>query len=139
MKNDVFAALSQKSEKRSETSVKGLSEMFGLSGDIKVTTLLISSLREKANHPFKVVADEKLNALAESIKANGLMEPIIVRPLVEGITLDYYEKTLSNGKTALVTDVFELLDGDKVTIILDEDGNFGLGNSLGHSIIRNLE
>lgn len=57
MKNDVFAALSQKSEKRSETSVKGLSEMFGLSGDIKVTTLLISSLREKANHPFKVVAD----------------------------------------------------------------------------------
>ena len=84
MKNDVFAALSQKSEKRSETSVKGLSEMFGLSGDIKVTTLLISSLREKANHPFKVVADEKLNALAESIKANGLMEPIIVRPLGEG-------------------------------------------------------
>jgi len=57
----------------------------------------------------------------------------------QSITLDYYEKTLSNGKTALVTDVFELLDGDKVTIILDEDGNFGLGNSLGHSIIRNLE
>ncbi|MBO5453932.1 MAG: ParB/RepB/Spo0J family partition protein [Clostridia bacterium] len=84
MKNDVFAALSQKSEKRSETSVKGLSEMFGLSGDVKVTTLLISSLREKANHPFKVVADEKLNSLAESIKANGLMEPIIVRPLGEG-------------------------------------------------------
>ena len=57
----------------------------------------------------------------------------------ENITLNYYEKTLSNGKTALVTDVFELLDGDRVTIILDEDGNFGLGNSLGHSIIRNLE
>ena len=83
MKNDVFAALSQKSEKRSETSVKGLSEMLSLSGDVKVTTLLISSLREKANHPFKVVADEKLNALAESIKANGLMEPIIVRPLLQ--------------------------------------------------------
>lgn len=31
--------------------------MFGLSGDVKVTTLLISSLREKVNHPFKVVAD----------------------------------------------------------------------------------
>lgn len=84
MKNDVFAALSQKSEKRSETSVRGLTEMFGLSGDIKVTTLSISSLKEKANHPFKVMTNDKLNALAESIKANGLMEPIIVRTLGEG-------------------------------------------------------
>ena len=84
MKNDVFAALSQKSEKRSETSVKGLTEMFGLSGDIKVIMLPISSLREKANHPFKVVTDDKLNALAESIKANGLMEPIIVRIIQDG-------------------------------------------------------
>ena len=56
-----------------------------------------------------------------------------------GFSFEGYEKTLSNGKSALVTDVFELLDGDKVTIILDEDGNLGLGNSLGHSIIRNLE
>lgn len=84
MKNDVFAALSQKSEKRSETSVKGLTEMFGLSDDIKVIMLPISSLREKANHPFKVVTDDKLNALAESIKANGLMEPIIVRIIQDG-------------------------------------------------------
>ncbi|MBO5408753.1 MAG: ParB/RepB/Spo0J family partition protein [Clostridia bacterium] len=84
MKNDVFVALSQKSEKRSETSVKGLTEMFGLSDDIKVIMLPISSLREKANHPFKVVTDDKLNALAESIKANGLMEPIIVRIIQDG-------------------------------------------------------
>lgn len=56
----------------------------------------------------------------------------------ENITLHYSEKTLSNGKTAIVTDVFELLDGDKVTLILDEDENLGLGNQLGHSIIRKL-
>lgn len=85
MKNDVFAALSQKSEKRSETSVKDLTEMFGLSADVKVTTLPISQLREKENHPFKVTTDEKLNALALSIKENGLMEPIIVRSLGNGI------------------------------------------------------
>ena len=84
MKNDVFAALSQKNENRSETSVKDLTEMFGLSGEVNVTTLPISQLREKRNHPFKVITDEKLNALALSIKENGLMEPIIVRSLNDG-------------------------------------------------------
>lgn len=106
MKNDVFAALSQKSENRSETSVRGLTEMFGLSGDINVTTLPISNLREKENHPFKVIADEKLNALAESIKVNGLVEPIIVRKLGEGTyeILAGHRRTMAtqlNGETEI--------------------------------------
>ena len=85
MKNDVFAALEKKGNNRSETAVRGLTEMFGLSEEVKVVTLPISKLKEKGNHPFKVNEDEKLNALAESIKENGLMEPIIVRPSGNGI------------------------------------------------------
>lgn len=85
MKNDVFAALSKKTENRSVSAVKGLTELFGLTGEIKVTSLPIDCLREKSNHPFKVINDEKLTALAKSIKENGLMEPIIVRPIETGL------------------------------------------------------
>lgn len=85
MKNDVFTALSKKTENRSDSAVKGLTEMFGLAEEIKVTILPIVRLREKSNHPFKVTDDEKLIALARSIKENGLMEPIIVRPIETGL------------------------------------------------------
>lgn len=85
MKNDVFAALSKKTENRSELAVNGLTEMFGLTEEINITFLPIARLREKSNHPFKVINDEKLAALAESIKENGLMEPIIVRPIETGL------------------------------------------------------
>ncbi len=85
MKNDIFSVLEKKSGKTSETAVKRLTEIFGLDEDVKVITIPISSLKEKENHPFKVIEDDKLNALAESIRENGLMEPIIVRPVNNGI------------------------------------------------------
>ena len=56
----------------------------------------------------------------------------------KSIRLYYRETTLSNGKAALVTDAFELLENDKVSIILDEAGNFGLGNAGGTYIMRNF-
>ena len=36
------------------------------------------------NHPFKVVDDEKMEELVESIKANGVLTPVLVRPDDEG-------------------------------------------------------
>ena len=36
------------------------------------------------NHPFKVERDESFKELLESIKENGLLEPLIVRPNEEG-------------------------------------------------------
>lgn len=47
MKNDVFEALEKKSNNCSETSVKWLTEMFGLSDEVKVITIPISNLKEK--------------------------------------------------------------------------------------------
>ena len=76
---DIFAALSQKSARSETAAVSGLAEMFGLTENLRVTLLPISQLREKSNHPFKVTEDDKLCALAESIRENGLLHPIIVR------------------------------------------------------------
>lgn len=36
------------------------------------------------NHPFKVLDDEKMDDLVDSIKANGVLTPVIVRPDDEG-------------------------------------------------------
>ena len=36
------------------------------------------------NHPFKVVDDEKMDELVESIKANGILTPVLVRPDDDG-------------------------------------------------------
>ena len=76
---DVFAALSQKSARSETAAVSGLAEMFGLTENLRVTLLPIAQLREKSNHPFKVAEDDKLRSLAESIRENGLLHPIIVR------------------------------------------------------------
>lgn len=36
------------------------------------------------DHPFKVERDESFKELLESIKDNGLLEPLLVRPTEEG-------------------------------------------------------
>ena len=81
--NDIFEALSKKTD-NGASAVSGLSEMFGLSVNARMTVLPIAKLHEKDNHPFKVVEDDKFLALAESIKGNGLMQPVIVRQIKSG-------------------------------------------------------
>lgn len=49
----------------------------------------ISSLHAFKGHPYKVLDNEEMDALAESIREHGVLSPLIVRPL-EG-TADEYE------------------------------------------------
>ncbi len=58
-------------------------------------TVSISCLKEFKNHPFNVREDEELDELAESIKANGILHPIIVRPIEDG----YYEILAGHRRT----------------------------------------
>ncbi len=94
MANNVFAALADKKE-RDNSAVKSVAEMFGLSENICITTLPIAKLKEKENHPFKVNEDERLRTLAESIKTEGLMQPIIVRAISDG----FYEILSGHRRT----------------------------------------
>ena len=45
------------------------------------TLLKITSLRPFKGHPYKVRDNEEMDALAESIKGNGILTPLIVRPI----------------------------------------------------------
>ena len=49
----------------------------------------ISKLHPFENHPFKVNDDEQMNLLVASIRENGVLSPIIVRPKEN--TVDEYE------------------------------------------------
>ena len=57
--------------------------------DLEEKVIEISTERLKGfkNHPFKVINDQQMEALRESIGRFGILNPIIVRPKLEG----YYE------------------------------------------------
>lgn len=49
----------------------------------------ISKLHEFKDHPYKVLDNDEMNSLIESVQEHGVMSPLIVRP-IEGTT-DQYE------------------------------------------------
>ena len=50
----------------------------------RVEKINISKIQEFKNHPFKVKDDEQMESLVESIKENGVLNPIIVRQIEDG-------------------------------------------------------
>lgn len=55
--------------------------------DEKVVEMEMERLRAFSNHPFKVIGDSQMIELQDSIKKYGVLNPLIVRPKIEG----YYE------------------------------------------------
>ena len=84
----------------------------------------IEKLRSFENHPYKVQDNEEMECLAESIKQNGVVSPIIVRPLEN--TTDVYEiisghRRVMACRKAGITEVPALvvsLDRDAAAIVL---------------------
>ena len=54
-----------------------------------MTNISINQLHPFKDHPYKVLDNDEMNNLIESVQEHGIMSPLIVRPL-EGIT-DQYE------------------------------------------------
>lgn len=79
MKNDVLSALSKKAED-GRVKLNGLADLLDDSDNISVKEISIDKLLENANHPFKVTDNEEMSMLVESIKHDGQIEPIVVRP-----------------------------------------------------------
>jgi ParB family chromosome partitioning protein len=77
-------------QKGSSIKLKSFKEIFGandnntLSDNQIVQALPPEKLVPFKNHPFKLYEGERFNELAESIKENGIMMPVIVRPADSG-------------------------------------------------------
>ena len=54
-----------------------------------MTNISINKLHEFRNHPYQVLDNEEMNSLIESVQQQGIMTPLIVRPLED--TTDEYE------------------------------------------------
>ena len=84
----------------------------------------IEKLHPFENHPYKVQDNEEMDALAESIKAHGVVSPVIVRPLEN--TTDEYEiisghRRVMASRKAGITEIPALvvsLDRDAAAIVL---------------------
>ena len=84
----------------------------------------IEKLHPFENHPYKVQDNEEMGQLAESIKQNGILSPVIVRPKEE--TADEYEiisghRRVMASQKAGITEVPALivsLDRDAAAIVL---------------------
>lgn len=89
----------------------------------KPVNIPISKLRPFERHPFKVKDDEEMNTLIESVQTQGILSPLIVRPIEN---TDEYEvisghRRLYAAVKAGITEVPALvvsLDRDAAAIVL---------------------
>ena len=87
-------------------------------------TIAISNLHPFEGHPYKVIDNEEMEALTESILQNGIVSPLIVRPL-ENTDSEYEvisgHRRLYAAQKAGLTDVPALIysiDRDAAAILL---------------------
>ena len=57
-----------------------IDELLGVVNEEAALDIEIRSIHSFEDHPFKVVDDEKMQELVESIRTNGVLVPVLVRP-----------------------------------------------------------
>lgn len=60
--------------------LQSVDELLGVPEIAGTQEIEIGRIHAFPNHPFKVLDDEKMNMLVESIRENGILNPVIVRP-----------------------------------------------------------
>lgn len=64
-----------------------IDELLGVPEEKGVAEIEVAKITGFKNHPFKVIDDDKMHELVESVMMNGVLTPVIVRPVGE----DSYE------------------------------------------------
>ena len=61
-----------------------IDELLGVVNEESAMEIEISKIHPFKNHPFKVLDDEKMQDLVESVKINGVLTPVLLR--ISGLT-----------------------------------------------------
>ena len=69
----------KKNDLREKIHLTSVDELFGLENAESSIEIEIDRIRSFKYHPFKVQDDDKMADLVESIKANGVLTPVLVR------------------------------------------------------------
>jgi len=101
-------------------------ELLGVANEESAMDLEVAKIRPFKNHPFKVVDDEKMQDLMESIRINGILSPVLVRPIGN----DTYEMVSGHrrmhaamllGMHAIPAIIREMTDDEAVVKMVDSN------------------
>lgn len=115
-------------KQRSGEKIKMLSvdELLGVPSGEPVTDIEVEKIYAFEGHPFKVVDDEKMEELIESIRYNGVLTPVIVRPddeggyeMISGHRRLYAVKKI--GLPTIPANIKEMTDDDAVIAMVDSN------------------
>lgn len=114
-----------KASKMSERlNFKSVEELLGVVNEESAMDIEICKISSFKGHPFKVVDDEKMQELVESIKANGVLSPVLIRPT----GMDTYEMISGHrrlhaaqlaGLTAIPSIIREMTADESVIAMVD--------------------
>ena len=76
--------MTQKQRSGQKVKLVSVDELLKVPEGEATEKIAIRDIRPFSNHPFKVIDDEKMDELVESIRENGVLTPIIVRTLSSG-------------------------------------------------------
>ena len=104
--------------------LKSVDELLGVSNEESNMDIPMEQITPFKNHPFKVVDDDKMTELVESIKQNGVLTPVIVRPMdAGGYEMISGHRRMHAAKLAGLTTIPAIireLDDDTATIVMVE-------------------
>lgn len=103
---------------------KSVEELLGVVNEEAAMDIEIYKISGFKGHPFKVIDDEKMQELVESIKVNGVLSPVLIRPT----GMDTYEMISGHrrlhaaqlaGLTAIPSIIREMTDDEAVIAVVD--------------------
>ena len=99
------------------------SELLGISDEQSSIDLEINQIKSFKNHPFKVQMDRKMEDLIESIKENGIITPVLVRPLDDGYEMVSGHRRMfaaqSCGVQTIPAIIREMNDDEAIVAMVD--------------------
>lgn len=70
-----------KSRSGQKIKLTSVEELLGVANEEIATEIELQQIQSFQNHPFKVLDDEKMQDLVNSIYENGILTPVLVRPI----------------------------------------------------------
>ena len=122
----------QKNERKMPLSMSALDDLFSTqeqrdSADLeKVVDISLKDITDFPNHPFKVIDDDEMDKMRQSVEENGIVHPILVRPTNDGkyeLISGHRRKRASElaNKDTIPCIVRELSDDEATIIMVDSN------------------
>ena len=113
-----------RTKKDEKFKLESVEELLGVVNEESAMDIEISKIQSFRAHPFKVLDDDKMQELIDSISVNGILTPVLVRPL----GMDTYEMISEHrrmhaakivGLTKIPTIIREMTDDEAVINMVD--------------------